>query len=144
MRGRNAFATAAGRAALHLTLASPPDINVPSEGGYLLFARLGFRFYLSLFSITLLSASPLAQQGLRFEVSFAKEANAAPLDGHVLLFLSTNDREEPRFQIAEQFAQSQQAFGVDGGQCESRLGRASETVGCRGQGDSFFEPTFEP
>jgi hypothetical protein len=50
---------------------------------------------------------------LHFEISFPKEANAAPADGHVLLFLSTNDRAEPRFQIAEEVVQSQQAFGVD-------------------------------
>lgn len=51
--------------------------------------------------------------GLRFEISFPKEASATPLDGHVLLLISTNDKEEPRFQILEDFAASQQAFGVD-------------------------------
>ena len=51
--------------------------------------------------------------GLRFAISFPKEASATPLDGHVLLLISTNDNDEPRFQIAEEFAQSQQAFGTD-------------------------------
>jgi len=63
----------------------------------------------------MLSGSALFAQssGLRFEVSFPKSANATPLDGHVMLMISTNDREEPRFQIAEDFAESQQAFGFD-------------------------------
>ena len=51
--------------------------------------------------------------GLRFEISFPKAASSAPLDGHVFLLISTNDREEPRFQIAKDFADSQQAFGLD-------------------------------
>jgi hypothetical protein len=51
--------------------------------------------------------------GLRFEISFPKETSATPLDGHLLLLISTNDKEEPRFQILEDFADSQQAFGVD-------------------------------
>jgi len=51
--------------------------------------------------------------GLRFEISFPKEASAAPLDGHILLLISNSDKEEPRFQIEEDFADSQQAFGLD-------------------------------
>jgi len=52
-------------------------------------------------------------KSLRFEVSFSREVSAAPLDGHVLLLISNNDREEPRFQIKEEPAESQQMFGVD-------------------------------
>jgi len=51
--------------------------------------------------------------GLRFEISFPKEASAAPLDGHILLLISNSDKEEQRFQIEEDFADSQQAFGLD-------------------------------
>jgi len=58
---------------------------------------------------TLLAQSP----GLRFEVSFPKSASAVPLDGHVFVLISTNNHDEPRFQIAEDFADSQQAFGLD-------------------------------
>ena len=64
---------------------------------------------ISVFASTLLAQAP----GLRFEISFPKEASATPLDGRVLLLISTNDNDEPRFQIEENFAQSQQAFGVD-------------------------------
>jgi Putative esterase len=55
-------------------------------------------------------SKPVAQ---RFEVSFPKEMNPAPLDGHVLLLLSNNDEKEPRFQISFMTADSQQVFGVD-------------------------------
>jgi len=79
-----------------------------------LFAR-SLRWIAIFFGVLLASDVSLCAQasGLRFEVSFPKEANASPLDGHVLLLISTNDKDEPRFQIAEEFAQSQQAFGLD-------------------------------
>src|SRR6201993_252432 len=75
---------------------------------------LGSRILL-LFAILCSFAANLAAQSsrLRFEISFPKAASATPLDGHVLLLISTNDAEEPRFEIAEEFAQSQQAFGAD-------------------------------
>ena len=49
----------------------------------------------------------------RFEISFPKDVNAAPLDGHVLLLISNNDEREPRFEISFDTTTSQQAFGVD-------------------------------
>jgi len=51
--------------------------------------------------------------GERFEISFPKEMSAFPLDGHVLLLISNNGEQEPRFQISFMVADSQQAFGVD-------------------------------
>jgi hypothetical protein len=48
----------------------------------------------------------------RFEISFPKEASAAPLDGRVMLVISTSEKPEPRFQVSFN-AQTQQAFGVD-------------------------------
>jgi S-formylglutathione hydrolase FrmB len=48
----------------------------------------------------------------RFEISFPKEMSAAPLDGHVMLLISTSEKPEPRFQISFT-ASSQQAFGMD-------------------------------
>ena len=56
------------------------------------------------------AAKPASQ---RFEISFPKEMSAAPLDGHVLLLISNNDTEEPRFQISYETPDSQQVFGVD-------------------------------
>ena len=49
---------------------------------------------------------------LVFEISFPRELSATPVDGHVLLILSKDDKEEPRFGVAEG-VESQQAFGVD-------------------------------
>jgi len=51
--------------------------------------------------------------GPRFEISFGKEIGATPIDGHVLLVLSNNNEQEPRFQISFMTAESQQVFGVD-------------------------------
>ena len=66
-----------------------------------------------LLSAILSQAATTKPSGQRFEVSFPKEANAAPLDGHVLLLISNNDTKEPRFQISFMTAESQQVFGVD-------------------------------
>lgn len=51
---------------------------------------------------------------LRIEVSFSREAAAAPLDGRVLLLISTDGKTEPRQQFfGERTWQAQQIFGVD-------------------------------
>jgi hypothetical protein len=47
-----------------------------------------------------------------FQVVFPKERSATPLDGRLLLLISTNDKDEPRFQIRDDY-QSQQVFGMD-------------------------------
>ena len=67
---------------------------------------------LVMFNAAILHAQATAGS-LRFEVSFPKEMSAAPLDGRVLLLFSTDTGDEPRFQIREETAESQQAFGVD-------------------------------
>lgn len=57
-------------------------------------------------------AAEKTSPGPRFEISFPREMSSTPLDGHVLLLISTNDKEEPRFQI--RFTpDTQQVFGVD-------------------------------
>ncbi|NTV81872.1 MAG: hypothetical protein HGA24_10685, partial [Candidatus Aminicenantes bacterium] len=48
----------------------------------------------------------------KFAVSFPAERSKIPLDGRMLLLLSTNDRAEPRFQISDGPA-TQLVFGVD-------------------------------
>jgi len=70
---------------------------------------------LKTFKLTLLTFAALALPCLaaqRFEISFPKERSASPLDGRVLLLISTSEKPEPRFQISFT-AESQQAFGVD-------------------------------
>jgi len=68
------------------------------------------RFFLKVLTVVA-AALPLAAAE-RFEISFPKEMSAAPLDGHVMLLISTSGKPEPRFQISFT-ASSQQAFGVD-------------------------------
>src|SRR5262249_48641847 len=53
-----------------------------------------------------------AGAGPHFRVSFPKERSATPLDGRVLLMLSTNNAEEPRFQITTD-TDTQLIFGMD-------------------------------
>ena len=54
-----------------------------------------------------------AQSGpLRIEVSVPASAGSQPLDGRVLLMLSTDPSDEPRFQISDG-VKTQQVFGVD-------------------------------
>jgi hypothetical protein len=50
--------------------------------------------------------------GLRFEITFPAERSATPLDGRLLVFLSTDTAGEPRFQI-DDTPGTQQVFGVD-------------------------------
>jgi hypothetical protein len=63
-------------------------------------------------------AAPQAPRGKsstepRFAVSFGSGLGATPLDGRVYVVISTNNDPEPRFQIVEEEARSQQIFGVD-------------------------------
>jgi len=50
---------------------------------------------------------------LRFEISFPDSQSAKPLDGHILLGISTDKSSEPRFQLREEEASSAQFFGLD-------------------------------
>src|SRR5215813_2247296 len=72
----------------------------------------GFAFFL-LTALPLFAATPRpAPSPLVFEISFSKELSATPVDGHILLIISKNDKEEPRFGVGEG-VESQQALGVD-------------------------------
>ncbi|HEY6929188.1 MAG TPA: hypothetical protein VJA66_05880 [Thermoanaerobaculia bacterium] len=51
--------------------------------------------------------------GPKFLVTYGRAASAEPLDGRLLLFLSTDPKEEPRFQISDISLKTQQVFGVD-------------------------------
>jgi hypothetical protein len=54
----------------------------------------------------------LAAAALRFEVAIDPRVQPTPVTGRVLVILSRDPSEEPRFQIAEEL-QSQQVFGID-------------------------------
>src|SRR6516165_1164438 len=47
-----------------------------------------------------------------FRVTISQDLRQAPLDGRLLLLLSTNNNSEPRFQISDD-AGTQMVFGVD-------------------------------
>ncbi len=64
---------------------------------------------LAAFSVVLV---PLARAAVRFAVSFPAQRSAAPLDGRLLLLLSTNAEAEPRFQISDG-PSTQLVFGVE-------------------------------
>src|SRR5262245_8988462 len=49
---------------------------------------------------------------LRFNISFSTEQSAEPLDGRVLLMISTDDSKEPRQQISDD-PNTAQIFGID-------------------------------
>jgi hypothetical protein len=57
-------------------------------------------------------AAPAFAQGPRFSVSLGPEAGKGPVDGRLLVMLSTDPSDEPRNQITDA-VKSQQAFGVD-------------------------------
>jgi hypothetical protein len=48
-----------------------------------------------------------------FEISFPESRSSKPLDGHILLGISTDKSSEPRFQLREEEAFSAQFFGLD-------------------------------
>ena len=64
----------------------------------------------------LLACAVFAQEArnkTRFEISFPQAQSSTPLDGRLLLAISTINDPEPRFLIDEAEAKSQQLFGVD-------------------------------
>jgi len=68
---------------------------------------------LAFLSAVMLIAAPAATLAqTRFAVSFPAERSAAPLDGRMLLLLSTDGDTEPRFQVSDGPA-TQLVFGAD-------------------------------
>jgi len=68
---------------------------------------------LILLALSLCACRPAAPPaGVTFAVSFPAERSSAPLDGRLLLLLSTNGEAEPRFQIGDGPA-TQLIFGLD-------------------------------
>jgi hypothetical protein len=58
------------------------------------------------------SSSAASGKGPKFEIAFPRERSAQPLDGRLLLLLSTDASEEPRMQINIS-PNTQMAFGID-------------------------------
>jgi len=72
--------------------------------------------FIIFFSLTFLTTGQYSYSGtaaqLRFDISFTEKRCQEPLDGRILLILSTNDSREPRFQISDG-PNTQQVFGID-------------------------------
>jgi Putative esterase len=63
-------------------------------------------------AIAACASRPTADARLHVALSFPASASPAPLDGRMLLLLSTDGSQEPRFQITDN-DRTQQVFGVD-------------------------------
>ncbi|HWY67843.1 MAG TPA: hypothetical protein VNX88_04210 [Terriglobales bacterium] len=50
---------------------------------------------------------------LRFEIGFPASLSSKPLDGHVMLGITKDEKPEPRYQLREEEAESAQFFGLD-------------------------------
>lgn len=78
--------------------------------------RLITSFAVSFFAILLLIGCQTSQDSqlgrLSFNLSFSSEQVAEPLDGRMLLLISTNDRAEPRFQLSDG-PNTQMVFGIN-------------------------------
>ncbi len=64
------------------------------------------------FSIGCQTNDPLVNSPLKVTISFTEGQSAEPLDGRMLLLISKNDNNEPRFQISDGPA-GQQVFGIN-------------------------------
>src|SRR5262245_60026338 len=66
-----------------------------------------------LLSFTLLSINAeMKSATVRFDITFPAAVSKDALDGRLLLLISNNNEEEPRFQISEDLT-TQQVFGID-------------------------------
>src|ERR1041385_5541511 len=71
---------------------------------------LGLTALITAFNPTKTMAQNMNTQ--KFEISFPATLDKSPIDGRLLLLISTNSEAEPRFQINEDL-NTQQVFGVD-------------------------------
>src|SRR5678810_437015 len=58
------------------------------------------------------SNAEMKSANVRFDITFPASASKEALDGRLLLLISTNNTDEPRFQISEDLT-TQQVFGID-------------------------------
>lgn len=79
--------------------------------------RNSLRITVSLLFLAMAAPATVAAQASgaapQFSVSFPKERSAQPLDGRLLVLLSTDSSAEPRMQISNIYPRTQIVFGVD-------------------------------
>jgi hypothetical protein len=78
----------------------------------LMLTKLGFIFLAVLLFTTNAELKSTNTANPGFEISFPATASKEPLDGRLLLLISTNNTREPRLQISEDLT-TQQVFGVN-------------------------------
>jgi hypothetical protein len=71
-----------------------------------------FGIVIAFLAFSLLRNTRMVSNNLRFGISFTKEASQMPLDGRMLLMISSDKSQEPRFQISSG-PESQLIFGID-------------------------------
>ena len=64
-------------------------------------------------AFVLLALAAVPASSLEFRISFDPEVRAEPIDGRLLLVLSTDEETEPRFQVSWDMTRTMQLFGVD-------------------------------
>ena len=85
-------------------------------------------FFATVIALSPIKASPQAipqKSKLRFEISYAPNLSPKPLDGHIMLAISREEKPEPRFLLEEETADSQQFFVLD---VDGLVPRAPATV----------------
>src|SRR5262245_51003624 len=76
------------------------------------YRAAGAALFLAAGAASLAAPPPGPEAGLRFSIRFGPEHGTAPLDGRLLVLVSTDGSQDPRYQISEGLG-SQQAFGID-------------------------------
>lgn len=84
----------------------------------------------------LLSCSDKKRKMVQFKISFPSQVSDSALDGRLLVLLSKNDADEPRFQIIDGL-NAQQVFGLD----VENIGPGKEILF---EGDVFGFPVIKP
>jgi hypothetical protein len=67
---------------------------------------------LAVFLVAAIASACRPAGGLRFALSFPESLSKEPLDGRMLLLISSDEKKEPRFQITR-YADTQVVFGID-------------------------------
>jgi hypothetical protein len=80
---------------------------------YVLACLVAISAYPSIFPAAAQTPPPKSSAQPRFAISFGSDLSPTPLDGRVYVVISTTNDREPRTQILEEEAQSQQIFGAD-------------------------------
>jgi hypothetical protein len=91
-----------------------PSYNHPAKSGATMNLRISHFTFAVIFAFLFAPSTSAQQQpaNYRFSVTLPTEQSAAPLDGRLLLILSTDPSAEPRLQISNS-VRTQMLFGLD-------------------------------